>query len=98
MSTSRYGHSITRDTQGILESLRHREEALDRWERDLRSREDSLTREMNHYHKMNKTPNNRPMKRTRVKKEKDYSKLAAPRETYAEESETTDVIKNETSY
>ena len=89
MPTSRYRHSSNVDIYEMLESLRRREEAMDRWERDLRSREDYLTKEMNHC--MNKRPNNRP-KRTRIKKEKDYSKLAAPRETYTEESENqTDV-------
>lgn len=102
MSTSRYVPSRFRETQDMLESLLRREDALDRWERDLRFREDSLERERNRFHKPKTNPrpntNNLPMKRPRVKKEKDYSKLAAPRETYDEESETTDVIKNEASY
>ena len=101
MSTSRYGPSRYRETQDMLDSLRRREDALDKWERDLRYREDCLQREMNRPHQINRTPNrktNLPMKRPRVNKEKDYSKLAAPRETYVEDSDTMEDIKTELSF
>lgn len=103
MSTSRYGHS--RESRDILESLRRREDALDRWERDLRFREDSLAREAMSFHQTNRletnyTPrNNHRGKRKRPQKEKDYSKLAAPRQTYASDSEDPrDETKNENAY
>lgn len=101
MPASRYGPSRYRETQDILDSLRRREDALDRWERDLRFRENCLQMEKNRSHKMNRTPNlksNIPMKRPREKKEKDYSKLAAPRETYVDDSEIIDDIKPEASF
>ena len=88
MSTSRHGHS--RESRDILESLRRREDALDRWERDLRFREESLMRETGRYgpcDNNNSTRRTNPRrKREGPRKEKDYSKLAAPRETYTEDS------------
>ena len=100
MSTSRYGHS--RESRDVLESLRRRESALDRWERDLRFREDSLMRETGRYGPGNNNNstrrNNSTKKRKRNHEEKDYSKLAAPRETHSEGPEAyMEDAKNETS-
>lgn len=100
MSTSRYGQS--RETRDILESLRRREQSLDRWERDLRFREDSLTRRTTSFYQNNRieknyTPrNNHHEKRNRPQKEKDYSKLAAPRERHAFEPEDPGEPRNDT--
>lgn len=100
MSTSRHGHY--RESRDILESLRRREDALDRWERDLRFREDSLMREKGRYvpgDNNNSTRRINPRrKREGHSKEKDYSSLAAPRETYTEDSvDSVNKTKNETS-
>lgn len=78
MSTSRYGYP--RDPRDALESLRHREDALDRWERDLRTREDALSRETGRGDPTIRRSNFRRKKRVH-KEEKDYAKLAAPRNT-----------------
>ena len=59
------------------ERLRRREDMLDRWERDLRSREDSLS---NAHSQRHRVPRSYPPRAQRVRRPKDYAVFAAERE------------------
>lgn len=72
--------------QEQLDIIRMKEDALDRWEMDLRRREDILRGQSNHTY-IHRTRN---VKKPRINKEKDYSKLAAPRE----ETNTPDEVND----